>query len=62
MGTVNVPARTAQERRAWNDGLARVIKELRDNKSPMDASSIASRIARFRREFVGDPVKILNLD
>lgn len=61
MGTVNIPVQSAQERKAWNDGLARVIKELRDSNHAMDGTTIASRIAEFRREFLKDPTRIIML-
>lgn len=61
MGTKDVPARNPDELKKWNEGLGAVVRELRNTNLGKDADAIAARIAEFRREFVGDPTKILNL-
>ena len=61
MGTQNVPAHTENEKGRWNEGLGAVVKQLKTTDIGKDAVAIAGRIAQFRREFVGDPSKVLNL-
>lgn len=61
MGTMNVPAYDNLAKQRWNEGLGAVIKQLRTTNIGRDAGAIANKIAEFRREFVGDPVKVLNL-
>lgn len=62
LGTESIPAYTVEEKQKWRDGLSEVIQELRNTDMGQDAIAIASRIAEYRRQFVGDPTKILNLD
>lgn len=38
-----------------------MIKELRTTNQGKDANAIAAKIAEFRREFIGDDSKVLNL-
>lgn len=38
-----------------------MVKQLRTTDLGKDANAIAARIAEFRRDFVGDPTKTLNL-
>ncbi|KAK5170568.1 Zinc finger C3H1 domain-containing protein [Saxophila tyrrhenica] len=61
MGTKNVPARTPEQYKQWKDGLAAVIRELRAIKPAPDANAIAKRMAEYRRDFIGDATKVLNL-
>ncbi len=61
MGTKNVPARTPEEHKKWKEGLAAVIKELRAGNASRDANNIAKRIAQYRRDFIGDATKVVNL-
>ena len=60
MGTKHIPANTPDEFKRWNEGLGQVVRELRNTNLGKDANAIAARIAQFRRDFVGDPTKILN--
>jgi len=62
MGTQNMPVKTAEEEKIWKDGLGAVIKQLRSTNVGKDVSAIAQRIAEYRREFMGDPSKVLHLD
>ena len=62
MGTKNVPAHNAEEQKRWNEGLVAVVKQLKATNLGKDAGAIAARIAEFRREFVGDPSRVLNLE
>lgn len=39
-----------------------LVKELRATGQAKDVNIIAARIAQFRREFVGAPDKVLNLN
>lgn len=61
MGTKNVPAHSPEDQKRWNEGLGAVIKGLRTTSLGRDAGAIAAKIAEFRREFVADPTKVLNL-
>lgn len=61
LGTKNPPVRTADEDKRWKEGLTAVVQELRQNAQGKDAGSIAARIAKYRREFVGQDDKVLNL-
>lgn len=61
MGTQDIPVSGEADRKKWNEGLAAVVRELRGSNLTKDADAIASRIARFRRDFVGDPTRILKL-
>ncbi|TKA58743.1 hypothetical protein B0A49_11590 [Cryomyces minteri] len=59
MGTTN-PGRTNEEKQQWTDGLKSVIKELRECNTK-DPDVVAQKIAEYRRNFLKDPTKILNL-
>ena len=59
---MNLPAHTPEEIRRWNEGLSVVVKQLRATNLGRDANAIAAKISEFRREFVGDPTKIINLE
>lgn len=60
MGTKNIPARTKDEFTRWNLGLQDVITILKA-ANVRDGITIATRIAEFRREFVGDPTRVVNI-
>lgn len=59
LGTAN-PGKTSEERQRWNDGLRNVLKELR-SKNVKDPNGIAEEIARYRREFLNDDTRVVNL-
>jgi hypothetical protein len=61
LGTKNIPANTPAEMKRWKEGLAVVIRELRASNAAKDVNSIARRISQYRREFLGDDTKIINL-
>lgn len=61
MGTKNVPAHSQEELKRWKEGLAGVIRELRAGNVAKDANSIAKRIAEYRRAFIGDSTKVVNV-
>jgi len=44
----------------WNDGLRGVLKELR-KKSIKDPNGIAVEIAKYRRQFLNDDTRVVNL-
>ncbi|KAM0705694.1 hypothetical protein Q7P35_007054 [Cladosporium inversicolor] len=62
LGTRNAPWKTEEERIRWSNGLSEIIKQLRDSNQGTDVNAIASRIAQYRRDFVGNPHQILNLN
>lgn len=62
MGTQNVPAQTEADKERWNAGLNALVQELRKTGQGRDVSTIARRIAQYRREFIDDPTKTLRLD
>lgn len=55
------PAQTEKDVKRWNEGLKNIIIELRKHNKGKDAEAVAERIALYRREFVNDPTKVLNL-
>ncbi|KAF1998954.1 hypothetical protein P154DRAFT_438119 [Amniculicola lignicola CBS 123094] len=59
LGTAN-PGKTPEEKKEWNDGLRLVLKELRQ-KNIKDPNGIAQEIAKFRREFLKDDTRVVNL-
>lgn len=59
LGTAN-PGETAEERQKWNDGLRGVLKELR-TKNIKDPNGIAVEIAKYRRQFLNDETRVVNL-
>ncbi|KAH7066545.1 hypothetical protein FB567DRAFT_599694 [Paraphoma chrysanthemicola] len=59
LGTAN-PGKTPEEKQAWNDGLRGVLKELR-KKSIKDPNGIAVEIAKYRRQFLNDDTRVVNL-
>merc|ERR1712070_1106840 len=61
LGTNRTPTRNPDEDRKWKEGLGSVIKQLRTTNQGKDANAIAAKIAEFRREFIGDDSKVLNL-
>ncbi|KAI7276717.1 hypothetical protein KC345_g6783 [Hortaea werneckii] len=61
LGTNRTPTRNPDEDRKWKEGLGSVIKQLRTTNQGRDANAIAAKIAEFRREFIGDDSKVLNL-
>lgn len=62
MTTKNLPVHMPAEQQRWNEGLTKLIGEMRNTNSAPDVAMIASKIAEFRKQFIGDPTKILNLD
>lgn len=59
LGTAN-PGRTEEERVQWTKGLRAVLNDLRSRKIK-DPEVVAAQITDYRREFLNDPSKILNL-
>ncbi|KAK4544744.1 hypothetical protein LTR36_003993 [Oleoguttula mirabilis] len=61
LGTSRMPANGPAEEKRWKEGLGNVVKQLRSTSIGKDANAIAARIAEYRRDFLGDPTKTLNL-
>lgn len=59
LGTAN-PGKSPEEKQKWNDGLRTVLKELRA-KSIKDPNGIATEIAKYRRQFLNDDTRVVNL-
>ncbi|KAF1840162.1 uncharacterized protein K460DRAFT_410763 [Cucurbitaria berberidis CBS 394.84] len=59
LGTAN-PGKTPDEKQRWNDGLRGVLKELRQ-KNIKDPNGIAVEIAKYRRQFLDDDTRVVNL-
>jgi hypothetical protein len=59
LGTAN-PGKTQNEKQQWNDGLRNVLKELRQ-KNIKDPNGIAREIANYRRKFLNDDTRVVNL-
>ncbi|KAF2438500.1 hypothetical protein P171DRAFT_436974 [Karstenula rhodostoma CBS 690.94] len=59
LGTAN-PGKTTEERQRWNDGLRGVLKALRQ-KNTKDPNGIAMEIANYRRQFLQDDTRVVNL-
>jgi hypothetical protein len=60
LGTV-CPGQTQEQKNAWTQGLKAVIRELR-GQNVRGAEAVAAAIVEFRRAFIGDPTRVLNLD
>jgi len=60
LGTV-CPGQTQEQKNAWNQGLKAVIRELR-SQNVRGAAAVAAAIVEFRRAFIGDPTRVLNLE
>ncbi|KAK5685223.1 hypothetical protein LTS10_003300 [Elasticomyces elasticus] len=56
-----IPTSTPEETTRWRSGLTAVFQELRSRKVNKDAAAIAARIVQYRREFLGNPNKVLYL-
>ncbi|KAF3035812.1 hypothetical protein E8E12_004993 [Didymella heteroderae] len=59
LGTAN-PGKTQAEKQQWNDGLRSVLKDLRQ-KNIKDPNGIAREIAKYRRQFLNDDTRVVNL-
>ncbi|GME49363.1 protein red1 [Neofusicoccum parvum] len=59
LGIVN-PGRTPEEQEQWRVGLKQVLKGLRED-NVRDAESVAAAITKYRREFLQDPSRVLNI-
>lgn len=59
MGMQNTPARTKEELARWTAGLQDLIKTLKA-AGVRDAAPIAASIAQYRREFIGDPTRVIS--
>ncbi|KAB2580213.1 Protein red1 [Lasiodiplodia theobromae] len=59
LGIVN-PGRTPEEQEKWRADLKQVLKGLRE-QNVKDAESVAAAIANYRREFLQDPSRVLNI-
>ncbi|KAH3946496.1 hypothetical protein HBI24_147810 [Parastagonospora nodorum] len=59
LGTAN-PGKTQEEKQQWNDGLRSVLNDLRKRRIK-DPSGIAAEITKYRREFLNDDTRVVNL-
>jgi len=59
LGTAN-PGKTQEEKQQWNDGLRSVLKDLRQ-RNIKDPNGIAREIAKYRRQFLSDDTRVVNL-
>ncbi|KAL1638742.1 hypothetical protein SLS58_008665 [Diplodia intermedia] len=59
LGIVN-PGRTPEEQEKWRVDLKQVLKGLRE-QNVRDAESVAAAITKYRREFLQDPSRVLNI-
>ena len=59
LGTSN-PCRTPEEQSQWTEGLRAVLRDLRQNHAN-NLDVVATEIANYRRRFVNDASKILNI-
>ncbi|KAF9696436.1 hypothetical protein EKO04_005730 [Ascochyta lentis] len=59
LGTAN-PGKTQDERQQWNNGLRSVLQDLRQ-KNIKDPNGIARAIAKYRRQFLKDETRVVNL-
>ncbi|UPX09353.1 uncharacterized protein EKO05_0000044 [Ascochyta rabiei] len=59
LGTAN-PGKTQDERQQWNNGLRSVLQDLRQ-KNIKDPNGIAREIANYRRQFLKDETRVVNL-
>jgi len=59
LGTAN-PGKTTDEKQRWTDGLRGVLKHLRQ-RSAKDPVDIAMEIAKYRRQFLNDDSRVVNL-
>lgn len=59
LGTKN-PGQTEDERKKWTEGLKEVVKVLRQ-RGVNDPELVAKEIANYRRQFLGDETRVLNL-
>lgn len=55
------PGETAAEKASWKESLRTMIGQLRTQHMQNTTQEIASKIIAFRREFIGDPSRVLNL-
>ena len=55
------PGDSPAEKAAWKEGLRTMIAQLRGQHTQTTPVDIASRIVEFRRQFIGDPSRILDL-
>jgi hypothetical protein len=62
LGTRNAPWKTEEEKTRWVNGLSEVVKQLRMSNQGTDVNAIAARIAQYRRDFIGTPDQVLNLN
>ena len=56
----NSAGQSAAENERFRNGLRQIVQELRESGT-QDIEQVADRIARYRREFLEDPSKILGL-
>ncbi|KAK4624591.1 NURS complex subunit red1 [Fulvia fulva] len=61
IGADRTPARTPEESQRWKNGLTAVVQSLRATNVGKDVECIATRIAEYRREFLGDPTQTILL-
>ena len=59
LGTAN-PGHTEEDRTRWVHGLRDLLKRMREANTT-NPNTVVLEIAKYRREFLGDPSKILNL-
>lgn len=56
-----MPARTQEDFARYNEGLKKIVQELRQ-QNVTDGEAVAKRIAQYRRDFLQDPYNVLDLD
>jgi hypothetical protein len=54
------PGRTEDEKIRWAEGLRALIGDLR-SQGIKDTDFVAAKLAQYRRDFFGDPSRVLNL-
>lgn len=62
MGTKDSPAHDPDEQKRWNEGLNALVEHLRTTDYARDARRVAAKLAEFRRDFIADPSKVLDLE
>jgi hypothetical protein len=60
LGT-DVPCGTAADKASWKESLRTMIGELRTQQTQITTQEIAAKIIEFRRHFIGDASRVLNL-
>ncbi|KAK4561320.1 hypothetical protein LTR86_004637 [Recurvomyces mirabilis] len=61
LGTHRTPTTNIEDKQRWNKGLGDLVAYLRTTPASKDANAIATNIAQYRRDFVGDESRVLFL-